>query len=55
MDACHGCVLWMRVGRSANIWSRKKQEQASKRDAIKEDRRQGRAPDEGDARAGMAT
>ncbi|OTB08282.1 hypothetical protein M426DRAFT_317397 [Hypoxylon sp. CI-4A] len=34
---------------------RKKQEQASKREAIKEERRQGRAPDDGDARAGVAT
>ncbi|KAI0840713.1 hypothetical protein F5Y06DRAFT_228724 [Hypoxylon sp. FL0890] len=34
---------------------RKKQEQASKREAIKEDRRHGRAPDDGDVRAGVVT
>ncbi|KAI0109913.1 hypothetical protein F4814DRAFT_424921 [Daldinia grandis] len=39
----------------ASDLDRKKQEQASKREAVKEDRRQGRAPDDGDARAGVAT
>ncbi|KAK6957623.1 hypothetical protein Daesc_000410 [Daldinia eschscholtzii] len=39
----------------ASDLDRKKQEQASKREAIKEERRQGRAPDDGDARAGVAT
>ncbi|KAI2620051.1 hypothetical protein GGR54DRAFT_113442 [Hypoxylon sp. NC1633] len=34
---------------------RKKEEQASKREAVKEERRQGRAPDDGDVRAGVAT
>ncbi|KAI1386548.1 uncharacterized protein F4822DRAFT_319802 [Hypoxylon trugodes] len=34
---------------------RKKREQAGKREAIKEERRHGRAPDEGDVRAGVAT
>ncbi|KAI1770731.1 hypothetical protein F4818DRAFT_445913 [Hypoxylon cercidicola] len=39
----------------ASDLDRKKQEQASKREAIKEDRRHGRAPDEGDVRAGVET
>ncbi|KAI1650597.1 uncharacterized protein F4817DRAFT_236700 [Daldinia loculata] len=39
----------------ASDLDRKKQEQASKREAVKEERRQGRAPDGGDARAGVAT
>ncbi|KAI1416773.1 hypothetical protein F5Y13DRAFT_153035 [Hypoxylon sp. FL1857] len=39
----------------ASDLDRKKREQASKREAIKEDGRQGRAPDEGDVRAGIAT
>ncbi|KAI2637246.1 hypothetical protein GGS26DRAFT_547963 [Hypomontagnella submonticulosa] len=39
----------------ASDLDRKKQEQASKREAIKEERRQGRAPDDGDARSGVAT
>ncbi|KAF3061621.1 hypothetical protein GL218_04196 [Daldinia childiae] len=39
----------------ASDLDRKKQEQASKREAIKEERRQGRAPDDGDARASVAT
>ncbi|KAI1377606.1 hypothetical protein F4677DRAFT_444197 [Hypoxylon crocopeplum] len=34
---------------------RKKEEQAEKREAIKEERRQGRAPDDGNARAGVDT
>ncbi|KAI8964363.1 hypothetical protein F5Y11DRAFT_316073 [Daldinia sp. FL1419] len=39
----------------ASDLDRKKHEQASKREAIKEERRHGRAPDDGDARAGVAT
>ncbi|KAI1657907.1 hypothetical protein F4813DRAFT_358364 [Daldinia decipiens] len=39
----------------ASDLDRKKQEQFSKREAVKEERRQGRAPDDGDARAGVAT
>ncbi|KAI1134339.1 hypothetical protein F5Y05DRAFT_398381 [Hypoxylon sp. FL0543] len=39
----------------ASDLDRKKREQASKREAVKEDRRLGRAPDDGDVRAGVAT
>lgn len=39
----------------ASDLDRKKREQAPKREAIKEERRQGRAPDDGDVRAGVAT
>ncbi|KAI1762069.1 hypothetical protein GGR53DRAFT_468674 [Hypoxylon sp. FL1150] len=39
----------------ASDLDRKKEEQAAKREAIKEDRKHGRAPDDGDARAGVVT
>ncbi|OTA59094.1 hypothetical protein K449DRAFT_397400 [Hypoxylon sp. EC38] len=39
----------------ASDLDRKKREQAPMREAIKEERRQGRAPDDGDVRAGVAT